>query len=289
MTHPADKSAVLTALRRADQVIGIADGHGWPRPQGYVDALALLNAARAAERKPPAAPPTPQKAKDVEKWIDTVAEIRHRENTRRPVIDELISTLEREAAAAGLAAGPDIVARLVARFNELIAELDAHADAPTLLTGHETDEQIAAHTAALRLAGDLSTVLMQRAVLADIAGEGGDVGSDVLWLVLDPAPAATRNQIESALDTFRVRAPQALSEWSGLRPLGLRLAQLGEVSARRDRHAALLWRAGMETHDLGMEDHSYGEIESGQHISRNGHSIQSESDAMFDAATPISL
>ena len=41
MTHPADKSAVLTALRRADQVIGIADGHGWPPPRPRCPVLAV--------------------------------------------------------------------------------------------------------------------------------------------------------------------------------------------------------------------------------------------------------
>ena len=40
------KPGVLAALRRANNVIGIGDVHGWPRPQAYVDALAMLNAAR---------------------------------------------------------------------------------------------------------------------------------------------------------------------------------------------------------------------------------------------------
>ena len=57
----ATRVAVLPALRRADAVVGVGDVYGWPRPPAYTAALAMLNAARAAESAIPTLPPPPRR------------------------------------------------------------------------------------------------------------------------------------------------------------------------------------------------------------------------------------
>lgn len=275
------KPGVLAALRKANNVVGISDVHGWPRPPAYVAALGMLNAAREAQRTTPTIPPAPSKPKDIGKWVDAVVEVRHQEAARREVIDELVLTWERETAAAGLAATADITARLVEAFNELLKTFDAQADAPRALTGHESDREVAAHTAALRVASELSNALMQRATIADAAQEAADIGGDIVWLVLAPHAETTRDQVNDALTTFKDSVPQTLAEWDALRPLGLHLAQLGEVAARRERHTAFMYRIGMNTPDMGMRDHSYGEIE-GLDASSYGLQHQADSDRIFE-------
>lgn len=280
------KPHVLAALRKANAVIGIGDIHGWPRPQTYVDALGMLSAAREAEHAVPTIPPAPDKPKDIKKWIDATVEVRQREDARRDVVDKLVLDWERNTAAAGLAATGDYCGRLIAVFDELVEKFDAHV-APRELTGHETAEEIESHTAALRFAGELTNVLMQRALIADAAQELEDIGGDIIWLVLAPHADTSRDGVQDALATFKDRTPTTLTEWDSLRPLGLRLAQLGEVAARRQRHNDFMWTVGMTTPDLGMQDHRYGEFDggtlaAGPQIGQRGHQIQAESDQMFD-------
>src|SRR5258707_15868169 len=50
---------------RGSACVSIGDVHGWPRPQAYTDALAMLYAAREAERAVPTMPPAPDKPKDI--------------------------------------------------------------------------------------------------------------------------------------------------------------------------------------------------------------------------------
>ncbi len=284
------KPAVLAALRKANNIVGIADFHGWPRPAAYVDALAMLNAAREAERAVTPLPAPPQKPKDIAKWIAATAEIRNLEATRRDVIDELVLKMERETAAAGLASTADYCSRLTDHFDELLAAFDAHADSPRALTGHETPEEIEAHTAALRVAGELSTALLQRAQIADAAGEAEDVGPDVSWLVIAPAPETTRDAVESALAEFKERFPQSLGEWDQLRGIGLRLAQVGEVAARRQRHSDFMWAIGHSTPEMGMRgDYTYAEIEGNPDGPAYGLARQAETDHLFDQSQSMSL
>jgi hypothetical protein len=285
------KAHVLAAVRKADAVIGIGDTHGVPRPQAYVEALAMLNAARAADRAT-TAPPAAEKPKDIAKWIDAAADTRSREAARREVIDELLLTWERAVASAGLAAVPDICARLDTTFDEHVEKFDSLATAPRSLSGHETAEEVEAHTAALRVAGALTTALMQRAVIADAVGyEVETIGPDALWLVLNPCASATRDGVEDALATFRGRIPQTVGEWDQIRQLGLRLAALGEVAARRQRHAKVCHAIGMGTPERGVRgDYTYGDVASGDlSSSRNGRLMQAESDQLFDRAQPMSL
>jgi hypothetical protein len=283
------KPAVLAALRKANAVIGIGDIHGWPRPQAYTAALSMLNSAREAERAVPTLPPAPDKPKDIKKWIDATVEVRHQETARRDIIDELVLTWERETAAAGLAATADYANRLTAVFDELVEKFDAHAEAPRQLTGHETPEEIEAHTAALRVASELSNALLQRAQIADAAGEGEDIGLDMIWLVLQPVATTTRDGINDALAAFKSRVPQTLTEWDELRPLGLRLAQIGEVATRRQRHSDFMHTIGMSTPDMGMRDHAYGEIEDNPPGPAYGLTRQAETDYMFANSPSMNL
>ncbi|MDT4942870.1 MAG: hypothetical protein QOJ34_2959 [Pseudonocardiales bacterium] len=275
------RPGVLSALRKADSIVGICDVRAWPRPQSYVTSLAMLNACREAARAVPAFPPPPTKPSAVAKWIDSAVEIRAREAARHDVIDELVLTWERETAAAGLAAVPDTAARLVGCFDELLEAFDSVADAPRQLTGRESPEDSESHSAALRAASDLTIALTQRAQIADAAGESEDVGGEPVWLVLAPTPATTRDQVQDAIATFRERFPASLAEWDSLRPLGLRLARVGEVGARRQRHSDLMWRIAHETPDLGQRDHSYGEIEGNPAGPAYGLQLQAEADHMF--------
>ncbi|AYE93452.1 hypothetical protein C0J29_00100 [Mycobacterium paragordonae] len=283
------KPGVLAALRKANNVIGISDVHGWPRPQAYNDAYAMLTACREAQRAVPTIPPSPAKPKDITKWIDAAVGVRCQEAARRDVIDELVLHWEREVAAAGLAAIADITGRLVTVFDDLLKAFDAHADAPRALTGHESDEDVAAHTSALRVASELSNVLMQRAVIGDAAQEAEAIGPDIVWLVLAPQAATTRDQVQDALKTFNSSVPQTLAEWDALRPLGLRLAHIGEVATRRERHTAFMYAIGMSTPDMGMRDHSYGEIENNPDGQPYGLQRQAESDYIFDHAPSATL
>lgn len=276
-----ERIPVSAALRKAHGIIGIGDTYGWPRPQAYQEATAMLNAARNALLALPTAAPTPVKPKDVQKWIDSAVEIRLREDVRRQVADELVLTWERNTGLAGLSAISDYSDRLNTLFGELIDKFDSLADAPRTITGHETTEQIESHTAVLRTANELSTALMQRALIADAAQEGDDVGADVIWLILDPQAETTRDGIQDALETFRGRMPQTLAEWDALRPLGLRLARLGEVAVRKERHMNFMFTISMKTPDLGMLDHSYGEIENNPPNSNNARFLIGESDALY--------
>lgn len=286
MTAP--RHAILAALRRADAVIAVGDAHGWTRPKSYTDALAMLNAARQAQNAAPPPPAPPAKPKDIPAWVEAATGHRSGQAARAAVLDDLVGAWERTTAEAGLSALPDYATRLVAVFDETLAAFDAHAGAPRTLTGLESDEQISAHTAALRAAGELSATLMQRATLADAAGEGDDIGADIIWLILAPHADTTRDGIQDALSTFAHRIPQTLDEWDALRPLGLRLAAPGDVAARRERHSAFMYAIAMRTPDMGMRDHTYGEIE-GNPGAPYGAVRQAEADEMFARAEPHSL
>jgi hypothetical protein len=196
---------------------------------------------------------------------------------------------ERNVAAAGLAATADYANRLATLFDELVEKFDTHEDAARQLNGHETPDEIEAHTSALRVASELSNALMMRASIADAAQEGDDIGPDPIWLVIDPHPDTTRDQVQDALKTFKHSTPQTLAEWDTLRPLGLRLAQVGEVAARRERHSTLMWRIAQETPDMGQRDHSYGEIENNPAGPRYGAALQAETDMIFDRQPSMNL
>ncbi|RUP07133.1 MAG: hypothetical protein EKK34_00570 [Mycobacterium sp.] len=130
---------------------------------------------------------------------------------------------------------------------------------------------------------------MQRATIGDAAQEAEDIGPDIIWLVLAPHAATTRDQVQDALKTFHSSVPQTLAEWDALRPLGLRLAHVGEVATRRERHTAFMYRIGMSTPDMGMRDHSYGEIEDGPDGQPYGLQRQAESDYIFNHAPSATL
>ncbi len=286
------RATLEPALRKASSVIGVGAAHGWPTPQAYSDALAMLEACRAAQQAVPATPAPPEKPKDVAKWVAAVAEIRARETARQVIADELLLTWERATAQAGLAVAADYIARLAAHFDELVQEFDVHADAPRRLTGHESTEQTAAHTAALRAASALTSVVMERAMLADATGyEVEDIGPDPIWLVISPNADSTRDGIETALETFKHRIPTSLVEWDELRPVAdLRLAQPGEVAARRQRYTDYLYVSGTQTMDLGQRgDHTFAEIENLENASRNSRIMQRETDRIFEQATPYQL
>ena len=285
------RATLEPALRKASSVIGVGAAHRWPTPQAYTDALAMLEACRAAQQAVPATPAAPEKPKDVPKWVTAVAEIRALEAVRQAVADELLLTWERATAQAGLGVAADYIARLVAHFDELVAEFDVHAAAPRQLTGHESTEQTAAHTAALRAASALTVVVMERAILADATGyEVEDIGPDPIWLVIQPNATTTRDQVENTVQAFKHRIPTSLTEWDELRPVAdWRLAQAGEVSARRQRHSDILYASGTKTPDGGHADHSYGEIENLENASRNSRVLQREADRIFDQAMPFQL
>ena len=284
------RATLEPALRKASSVIGIGAAHGWPTPQPYSDALAMLEACRAAQQAIPATPTPPEKPKDVPKWITATAEIRALDAARQAVADELLLTWERATAQAGLAVAADYIARLAAHFDSLVQEFDTHADAPRQLTGHESTEQTAAHTAALRAASALTSVVMERAILADATGyEVEDIGPDPIWLVIQPGADSTRDGVENTVQAFKHRIPTSLAEWDELRPVAdLRLAQAGEVSARRQRHSDVLY-AGSMTPDGGQLDHTYSELENLDAASRNSRIMQREADRLFDQATPYQL
>jgi hypothetical protein len=84
--------------------------------------------------------------------------------------------------------------------------------------------------------------------------------------------------------------PQSLAEWDELRPLGLRLAQIGEVAVRRQRHAEFCHQIGMNTPELGVRgDYTYGQVESGDLSSPNARPLQAEQDFMFANSPSTSL
>jgi hypothetical protein len=193
------KAQVLAAVRKADAIVGIGDAYGWQRPQAYVDALAMLNACREAERATPALPPAPGKPKDIQKWVDATVEIRQREIGRREITAELVLAWERRTAEAGFSVGADYTARLIAVFDELVETFDAHAEAPRQLTGYESPEERESHSAALRVAGQLSVALGQRAQIADAANEAG--ASAPIWSGWSshrtPTPRGTKSRMRS--------------------------------------------------------------------------------------------
>ena len=266
-------------------------------------------------------PAAPEKPAAVAKWVTTVAEIRARETVRQAVADELLLTWERATAEAGLAVAADYCARLADHFAALVEEFDELAWAPRTITGHEDTEQVAAHTAALRAASAhtaalraasrphrgaarrlrphtaalraasaLTAALVERAMIADAAHEAEDIGPDPIWLCLAPHPTSTRDGIDNALETFKHRIPQTLTEWDEIRPLAaLRLAAIGEVAARRERHSAFMYAARTQTPDMGQRDHSYGEIENNPPAPQNARVMQRETDRLFDQATPYQL
>lgn len=90
----------------------------------------MLVACREEDRPLPALPTPPNKAKDVQKWIDATVEVRLRETVRRDVTRELLMVWERETALAARTAIPEVTARLVDVFEDLLDAFDELADAP---------------------------------------------------------------------------------------------------------------------------------------------------------------
>lgn len=134
----SQKPAVLAALKKAHNVIAISDALGVPRPQAYTDAYAMLQAARAAERDIVACPAPPSKPAAIAKYVKDVAQARILEEARRNVVAELVLDWERQTALAGLAATQAANTALVQHFDKTVAAFDTLADAPRVLSGHET-------------------------------------------------------------------------------------------------------------------------------------------------------
>jgi hypothetical protein len=261
MTQPlSDRGYVLPHLRKATNVVAIADIHGWPQPPAYAAAMAMLTAARAVQHTITEPVAAVDKPKDIARWVEASTQNRMRAEVRAQVVDELILTWERNAAAAGLAAVGDVCTRLVEHFGALVTKFDTLTDAPRRITGHESEDQLAAHAEALRVASQMSDALPQRATLGDAANEAGDIGPDIIWLAVHPHANTSRDALNDALTTYKHRMPQGLEEWDALRPLGLRLAAIGEVAARRQRHSDFMYTVGLASADGGIADHRYGEL-----------------------------
>ena len=141
---------------------------------------------------------------------------------------------------------------------------DELADAPRTLTGLESADQLEAHAALLRTANSLHTALVHRATIADAAQEDADIGSDITWLIIDPQPTTSRDAIEASLLDVPRPVPQTVEDWDALRPLGIALANIGEVKARKNRHATFKETIAMTTTDGGVLDHRYTEVDGPQ-------------------------
>lgn len=126
-------------------------------------------------------------------------------------------------------------------------------------------------------------------MIVDAAHED-DVVPDPLWLVIAPHADTSRNGVNEALATYKNRSPQSLQEWDDVRPLGLRLAKIGEVGTRRQTHSDFMYQIAMSTPDLGQLDHRYGEIHGITTANTQpGRRMLAESDHIFDQQQAVQL
>lgn len=256
------KMTIDAAKRVTHNAVAIGDARGWERPAEYVRLLACANAAKDAARAATPAPfPPPTKAADVDGWLTKTVKDRAEATSRQIAAEDLGFEFDRQIAllAAGIRA--DYVPRLATEFAAHVTAYKALAGAPRELNGHETPEQLNAHAALLRCAANLTATLISRAQLAAGTAEADDIGSDPVWLVLDAAPHASLDAVDTAVKRHHQSMPGTVADWDELVPLGVSLAALDAVPARRERNTNARWTRGMTTDDKGMFDRTYAEME----------------------------
>ncbi len=156
-----------------------------------------------------------------------------------------------------LAAVPSWVELLRTEFSEAAAEFDRLIlVAPRSVSGRMDAPLLELHRQLLRSVEDLTSLAFDRGRLANALGEGEDIGSDVLWLILDPTPTTLIGTVTAALVDYSGRLPATIDEWEQVATLGLSMAGPGDVVTRKERHAAARHASGMAP-DGGQRDKTY--------------------------------
>lgn len=256
----SEQSVEYAALQRnTEATMAVAGTRSYPVPAEYVNNRQLSRAAEQVLNEQAPAAVLPDKASDVEGWVTKVAAERVQWRENRAVAAELLASTTREAMRVAVGAAPAYTLRVVEDFEPLLEDFRRLLDiAPREVGGHTSPEDFNRYGELMRAVDALTVTAMDRGRLALLTDEGEDLGTDSVWLVLDPRGIASIQQVHAVLAEFRSRLPTTLEEWERFERLGLRMAALGEVPARRARfNAAVVGNS--KSADMGMLDRSIDE------------------------------
>ncbi len=248
-------------LGKCQDAVSVAAVRGYQTPDEYVSADRVAKAAEKVAQAPTFHPGTaPTDPRKVPGWVTATAEARLLDREERTIAADLADSATRTVMRSVLGAVPSWVELLRTEFSEAAAKFgELLLVAPRSVSGRMDAQLLELHRQLLRSVEDMTALAFDRARLGDAVGEGEHVGSDPLWLVIDPAPTTYLGAVTQTLVTYSGRLPSTIEEWQQVAGLGLGMAGPGEVVTRKERHAAAR-HASAQAPDGGQVDKRYDEV-----------------------------